>query len=234
MNTFPQLSEKLLSNALNFLFPISCVCCKKKGYYLCADCLNKIPLLESYIFSTTTLPNLTAETLSGVIPAAHYTNLKTAIYAFKYSRIKSLAAPFGNLMRRRLKKFLADNPGEWSVIPLPLHRRKKCSRGFNQNDLLSAECFKEYADPLSITLCLGKNNPLQRVKDTKSQTNLNGTQRIENVKKCFCVKDLESVKNKRILLIDDIITTGATLKEAADTLFYAGAKLVWGCVLAQD
>jgi ComF family protein len=137
-------------------------------------------------------------------------------------------------MRKRLKNFFIHNPGEWLVIPLPLHKRKKCSRGFNQNDLVSAECFKESTGAVSITLYLGKNNPLERIKDTKSQTTLNGMQRIENVKKSFCVKNADSVKNKRILLIDDIITTGATLKEAANTLSNAGADAVWGCVLAKD
>jgi ComF family protein len=132
-------------------------------------------------------------------------------------------------MQKRINIFLKNNPDEWIVIPIPLHRRKELERGFNQNDILTTTCFDSH-----LTILIGKSNPLKRTKYTQSQTQFKGAERVANIKQSFKVIDESKVKNKNIILVDDVLTTGATLREAALTLCQVGARRVWGFVLAKD
>lgn len=231
-----------LSLVYDLLFPISCIGCQTSSTYLCSLCLEAMPRSTHVIFGTHTIPSLTTEQFRGIIPAVSYRAsplFKEAIYLFKYKRVTSLARQLGELMHKRVQIFLAHNPLPWTVIPIPLHRRKEYARGFNQNNLLMHYCFGMYAEGTShagssITLLCGKDNPLKRIRDTKSQTDLTGVERVANVKGVFCVTDDRPVAGRNILLVDDVITTGATMKEAAHQLINAGARYVWGCALAQD
>ena len=140
----------------------------------------------------------------------------------------------GEAMRDCIAPFLARNPFAWTVIPLPLHRRKELARGFNQNDVLTKACFANYSGPKTISVLTGMQNPLRRVKDTKSQITLRSHKRLQNLKGAFTVVNASIIRNKNILLIDDVLTTGATMREAALTLKHAGARHIWGYVLARD
>lgn len=223
------------SLTIEFLFPIVCIACRKKGTYLCNPCLKNIPLSSHTIFSTKAIPHLTSSRFCGILSATRYTTtVKKALHLLKYKRIRELAYSLGEIMRYRMNIFLRNNPQEWIIIPLPLHNRKKCERGFNQNDLLTDACFRPLAEQRPIHLLTEKSNPLKRIKDTRSQTRLNGIQRIENVKGAFRVTNTDALKKQHIILVDDVLTTGATIKEAAQTLILAGAESVFGCVVAQD
>jgi competence protein ComFC len=108
------------------------------------------------------------------------------------------------------------------LIPIPVTRRTKTSRGWNQCELLALEIGK---------LDEGKNieiicNALLKTKQTEDQVGKSKIEREKNLKGCFAVKNPELIKNKNIILLDDIITTGATMKEARKTLLEAGAKRV--------
>lgn len=135
-------------------------------------------------------------------------------------------------MQKRIKLFLRQNNKPWVIIPLPLHKRKLLERGFNQNDILASACFADLE--FNATVLLGKHNPLKRVKYTSTQTKLKGPKRIANVEKAFAIVNIKDVADKNIIIVDDIATTGASLKQAAQTLLTAGAKQVWGFVLARD
>lgn len=219
---------------LDLLFPIKCFNCGKPKTHLCSKCLHSIPITDQIIYSTSSLPNLTANGLSGVIATADYQKAKIlgkAIHLFKYNRIRQLGETLASLMQIRIKPFVAEKSTEWLVIPLPLHRRKKIERGFNQNDIMAAACFQNLDQTKVLA---GKQNPLKRIRYTKTQTKLSGKQRLLNVQNVFQVTDVAAIKNKNIIIVDDIITTGSSIKEAAQTLKKAGARDVWGLVLAKD
>jgi ComF family protein len=234
--------KKFYQILLNIFFPVSCFNCKTAKYHLCPSCLSQIKIQGEIIYSTSSLPNLTCYNLCGIIAACDYQKsplLKEAIHLFKYNRIKKIGEILGGLMLESVRKFLRQNRIGWTVIPLPLYRRKLLERGFNQNDILARACFCQLGAetlpaPNSITVLTNKQNPLKRIKYTKSQTKLSGHERVANVRNVFQVVDALAVKNKNIIIVDDVVTTGATMREAALALGNAGARQVWGLVLAKD
>lgn len=140
--------------------------------------------------------------------------LKKAIHSFKYKFIKDLAKPLGKLL---LKKINFDYD---LIVPVPLHPKRLHWRGFNQAELLA----REIDDQKVI-------NILVKTKNTKPQMELSEKQRKENIKNTFqCFVNL---KNKTILLIDDVETTGSTLNECKKALLRAGAKEVRCLTLAK-
>ena len=111
------------------------------------------------------------------------------------------------------------------LIPIPLSDKKKKKRGFNQSEEI-AKIISE------VTKIETDFNCIIKVKDNKSQTELTRKERIENVKNTF--KIIKNIKNKNILLLDDVYTTGSTMEECAKTLKSAGANKVWGITIARE
>jgi ComF family protein len=105
------------------------------------------------------------------------------------------------------------------IIPVPLHRRKRLNRGYNQAEVLASHLGELLELPVDM-------RSLRRKLPTKSQTRMDARQRFANVRGAFEVRDRDTVKGMRILLVDDIITTGATLYECSRTLRKAGAGQV--------
>lgn len=112
-------------------------------------------------------------------------------------------------------------------VPIPLHRSKQRKRGFNQSSLLAKGIGEKFGIAMS--------EYLERVKNTKTQVNLPQAQRYENIKDAFGIKKQflsECKKYKQVILVDDIVTSGATLQEAGKILKKAGVERVWGITLA--
>ena len=148
-----------------------------------------------------------------------------AISRFKYGRFTRLARPLGD--------FLAEyQDPEFSfssldlVLPVPLHPKRLRERGFNQSLLLARHFSHKHSIPLDITA-------LYRSRPTQPQTQLSGPERQTNVRGAFEVRKPEAVAKKRVLLIDDVFTTGATIRECAKVLLHAGAKQVDVLTLAR-
>jgi ComF family protein len=112
------------------------------------------------------------------------------------------------------------------ILPVPLHPGRLRQRGFNQSLLLARYFGRKHSIPLDFTA-------LQRSRPTPPQTQLSGSQRQTNVRGAFQVRRPEGVSEKRILLIDDVFTTGATVRECAKVLLGAGAKQVDVLTLAR-
>ena len=151
----------------------------------------------------------------------HYQKL---IHAFKYQAKTSLGKRLGRILAEKLRE---DGilPGFDCLIPVPLHPARKRERGFNQSELL--------ADELSeVTHLPELKQLLKRIRNTKDQTKLTPEQRIENVKGAFALIDYDRIEGKKVILVDDVMTTGATLKECAKVLTKAGAKRVMGATIA--
>jgi len=168
--------------------------------------------------------------LKGLFCAASYENfiVKKAISRFKYKPyLKDLAPVLVSLIIAHLAKInkLSDF-GDFWLAPVPLHKRKLKLRGYNQAEELAKEISKVFKIPLL-------NNALIKTKNTPAQVELKKEERRENIKNAFLCKNPGAIKNKKILLVDDVFTTGATMEECARVLKNKGAKEVWGMVAAR-
>lgn len=142
------------------------------------------------------------------------------VHHFKYRKKTKLAKLFGQAMASIIKfDHILKNVD--IIIPVPLYWWKYLRRGYNQAALLSKIIAEEGSAQVA--------NIMQRIKNTKTQTRLNEEARRKNVFNAFTVK-LDSINDKRVLLIDDVLTTGATMNECARILKEAGAKRVYSCV----
>ncbi len=159
--------------------------------------------------------------------------MKEAIHALKYDRLHPTARGLGRMLAEAISQLAAEAPPEMLVVPVPLHQSKYAQRGFNQ-----ARSLAEYA-----LAYLRKSHPqwrltlasstLMRLRATESQTGLTPRMRRLNVRGAFMVSDLSAVNGKHVLVIDDIFTTGATVRAAAQVLVRAGAASVWVATLAR-
>jgi ComF family protein len=159
--------------------------------------------------------------------------MRAAIHAFKYNRMHPAARRLGEMLAQAMAQLVGEAPAEMLVVPVPLHRSKQAQRGFNQARLLA----KMVLDPLRRThpewkLTLASST-LMRLRATESQAGLTVRQRRLNVRGAFTVSDPRAVADKHILLVDDIFTTGATARAAANALMRAGAASVWVATLAR-
>ncbi|MGD0629245.1 MAG: phosphoribosyltransferase family protein [Terracidiphilus sp.] len=159
--------------------------------------------------------------------------MKAAIHAFKYDRLHPVARGLGRMLAQAIAQLAGEAPDEMLVVPVPLHRTKQAERGFNQARALaeSALGFLRKSHPQwRLTLA---SSTLKRLRPTTSQAGLTSHQRRLNVRGAFTVSDRSAVESKNILLIDDILTTGATARAAAQALAKAGAASVWVATLAR-
>ena len=140
--------------------------------------------------------------------------LRKLIQTFKYGGVVTLAKPLGGLLASALPREGAFD----MVVPMPMHWRRRWSRGFNQAELL--------AGVLSRRLGLRMVNAVRRSKATPPQAGLTGAQRRKNMSGAFVVPKPDRIQGKRILLVDDVFTTGATAAACARALKRAGAEYV--------
>jgi ComF family protein len=155
--------------------------------------------------------------------------LGRAIRQFKYRRRPHLVKELGRFLADRARDEFArdgENSSADLVIPVPLHARRRRSRGFDQAELLAEPVAKALSLPLGSTV-------MERVVNTPTLTRQSREQRAETVKGAFAVRKPREVAGKCVLLVDDVMTTGATCSECARVLKKAGAKEVLVCVLAR-
>jgi len=205
---------------LDILFPRFCLNCNREGSYLCPDCFSLIDISEKkYYF---------LKNLNGLFCPTSYDNfiVKKLINQFKYPPyIKELAKPLASLIITYFKILGESGLQDFILVPIPLHKKKLKSRGFNQASEIAKELSKNLAIPFS-------DNVLIKIKPTPAQVELKKEEREKNVRETFLCQKPEIIKNKKILLVDDVFTTGATLEEAGRALRRAGAAEVWGVVVA--
>lgn len=158
--------------------------------------------------------------------------MRDTIHALKYDRLHPAARTLGRLLAEAIGQLAGEAPAEMLVTPVPLHRRKQGERGFNQARLLAVEALRvlRRSHPeWRLTLA----DALVRARPTESQAGLSPRQRRLNLRAAFGVRDKAAVEGKDVLVIDDILTTGATARAAARALKDAGAKSVWVATLAR-
>ena len=227
--------KHLTNNLLNFVFPPVCANCKKPGQLICVDCSAKITWLNEPVCThcgrvvnqkTVRCPACLQTPLypiDSVRAAVIFAEpIPTIIHQLKYNGYFGLAKPLADLM--------VDAWSKWQkpidlVVGVPLHPSREKKRGYNQSDLLAYHFCNQ------VNLANDKK-ALQRVRNTTPQVGLKADERVTNVANAFTA-DSSRVAGKNILLIDDVCTTGSTLKAAAEALMVAGAKQVSGYCLAR-
>ncbi len=223
---------------LDILFPIQCVGCSKEGKWLCEDCFKLIklnqktqcPICGRTFYLGKTCPKCQRKTrLAGLIVACSYNNeiLQEAIRAFKFSFVKDLARPLSRLLIGRLEDLDFNlESSHFFLTFIPLHKRRLHWRGFNQAEALANSLASHYKiSVLSLLLRIRSTIPQSLVKDK--------VKRGKNIKNVFYCQNRELVKGRKIIIVDDVCTTASTLRECARILSRAGAKEVWGLVLAR-
>ncbi len=220
---------------LDIIFPKFCLNCSREGDYLCEDCQGLLDISGFHqTFSTKRLKDL-------YFPLSYQNFLvKKIIHQFKYQPfVKELSKTLASLIIEHFQ-LLDNKPDFFSfpenrsssqeanfiLIPIPSTKKRLKWRGFNQAE----EIGKELAIFLKISLL---NNVLAKIKETPPQVELSDEERKENIEGAFIVRNEELIKNRKILLVDDVYTTGSTMEEAARVLKGAGAKEISGIVVAR-
>lgn len=237
----PNLLKKIRGLLLDILLPIECFSCHLEGVYLCEKCFRKIKFNDNEDLKRVS-QNLKIPSLEKIFIAGNYEDiiLRDLIKKYKYSFI----LPLGKILARFLitfwnfqgnLNFMSKSLSPLLVIPISLTEKRSRWRGFNQAEILARE-FSEYFNyDLSLDL--------KRQGSKIPQANLTETERLENIKSAFTWEEknqpinsprgVSILSGRDVLLIDDVITTGATLNEAARILKDAGASSVYGLVLAK-
>lgn len=229
--------EKIKNFFLQILFPINCLYCGIENTFICNDCLLKIkinkfplcPVCKKLNFQKSPCPSCKKQTnIKALFSPCLYQDpkIKELIHIFKYKFIENLKNPLSYLMIKGLENE-KENLKNFIIIPVPLHKKRFKERGFNQSELLADKIGKHFQIPVF-------NNVLKRIKFEIPQTQIeNKEKRKENIKNAFQYNSFQSIKNRNILLIDDVTTTGATLNECAKILKQNGAKIIWAATIAK-
>ena len=234
MSVLPQVA-RLGGIALNLLFPQWCVGCGKKGDFICYSCRRSLPRIMPPLCPRCGKPQLSGILCSSCVswqaeidgirsPFRFDGVMRQAIHQLKYRNLRTLAAPLARLLNDYL--ITSPVPGE-VLVPVPLHRKRLRERGYNQSSLLARELGKLTSLPV-VDGCLIR----QRHAPPQTRTST-VDERQSNVADAFACGD-QRLRDKQVLLIDDVSTSGATLDACAAALKAAGATSVWGLVLARE
>ena len=197
---------KIFESLLDLIFPRRCETCRQASQEsLCPTCFNQIKLMKPHM---------------GIYSAAAYEGvLREAIHRFKFNKRKNLAEPLAILSVQYLSRLPDfDKNAVDLIVPVPLHKQRLHDRGYNQVELIVRIIGKYLEIPVLPAL--------ERVKHTEPQFNLKREERFTNITGAFKVSTPGAVYEKRVLLVDDIYTTGATINECTKTLRIAGAKKI--------
>lgn len=192
----------ILEKALNLFFPIKCGVCGKIGLPICKECEEKIKQYEI---------NLVQKDKFFIYK--YQDIIRNLLINYKFNDASYLANSFAYLIKNN-KKIYSILKSYDIIIPVPLHKKRMNERGYNQTELIS----KKLEIPIE-TKCLIKT------KNIKPQSTKTAKQRQIDIKNVFAIQNVDKIKNKKILLLDDIYTTGSTANECIKTLRKATNKI---------
>ena len=235
MLTHPSL-QKSTQALLDLLYPPKCISCKAANSWLCQSCFSRIPFITTSICNRCGTPvtagvipcqqckNNPLEYIDGIRSATSFDDnpIRPAIHSLKYRNHRAVVSTLTNFLVETYRRFhlVAD-----VIVPVPLHASRLRERGYNQSELLAKKMGEVIDMPLN-------TSTLQRIRPTRSQMTLGINERRHNVAEAFACVNFD-LSGRKILLIDDVCTTGSTLDACASTLKKNGADAVWGLTLAK-
>lgn len=229
---------------LGLLFPRLCHFCDAFGAHrrtsLCERCQDALKPTPSPICSQCGLPLSGLPDDRGLVCGRCLTNpppysrarygylysggLKEGIVRFKYKGRLYLGPTLGNLLVDAFNRYFPVHDYEL-IVPVPIHRKRLVERGFNQAVLLAAHLSDATGIP-------SDRSSFEKIRDTPPQVGLSRSDRLKNLRGCFSVTRRSPIPGRRILVIDDVATTGSTIAEATKTLLSAGAARADALALA--
>lgn len=228
------VTKSLKNLILDSLFPKKCVACGKWEDFVCNTCKENI--IFKFTQECPTCNTITAKgkycprcrknrNLTGVVAATYYKDpiVKELLHQYKYEGIFSMCAFLAAILAETLVR---EEVKAHIITFVPLSRKRRASRGYNQSELIAKELGKILKIPVWPLL--------SKSKETKPQVGLPKKERTKNLYGAFKLSAKESLEGKKVLLVDDVFTTGSTLHECAKNLKEGGAKEVWGAVLAKE
>jgi len=233
-NVLPPLTE-FKRVALDFLLPRWCIACGREGEYICHSCRQSLPSINPPICPRCGRPQPPGKPCRGCIgekaeiygiraPFLFEGVIRHAIHELKYRNLRAIAPTLAGF----LYDYLLENPIPAEVIvPVPVHEKRERERGYNQSALLARELGRHCGIPVV-------EGSLVRQGFTPPQArSASAVERQKNVADVFTCRG-KQLQGKRVLLIDDVSTSGATLIAGADEIKKAGATAVWGLVVALE
>lgn len=233
---------------LDLIFPKYCLGCQTEGSYLCSACQASLPLTNSlrcFICGQRSPTGHACQKcrqqnrsrLTGIIIASDWSNLllRQIIYEFKYRFVKELANPLAQLIISFLEIHWPSDLQitEIILIPVPLHKRRLAWRGFNQAQLLAKIIGQELGLPIANDILIRHRYSLPQMGITDKQQRKNNIQNAFALSPKIGLEQKIYLKNKIIILIDDVCTTTATLEACAKILQPLRPKEIWGAVVAR-
>jgi ComF family protein len=215
---------RFLDTILEIIFPSKCVVCQRGGAELCLSCISSSPQAER-------------KSAEWIFPLYDYRHppIKKALWSLKYYGRRRIALLFAEAIYEKMMEELGEmetlqNFKAPLLIPIPLSPKRTRERGFNQAELICREVIKinslRQGKRPRLALQL-KTDILLKPKDTEHQARIRDrAERLKNISGSFSITDSSGVRGKNIILVDDILTTGATLSEARRILKNAGARKV--------
>lgn len=239
--------RRFINALVDIVYPATCIVCKNSlkrkpsiEKFLCVECWTKIKRnlppfcyccgrhLEFNNFTKNICVSCIKKQLHfdrAFSPCVYEGVIKELIHEFKYKSKDYLGLVLSRLMVEFIREYNLPMEVIDFIIPVPLHKTRLREREFNQAQVLSNYIAREFNKMVL-------NDNLRRFRHTKTQTELEDTERLLNVKGSFALAKKEDIKGKNILLVDDVLTTGATASEAAYVLKNAGANIVFVLTLA--
>ena len=230
----PQL-VRLKGAAFDFIFPPYCVGCGREGAFICPACRQSLPRIIPPVCPRCGRPHSSGvfcpdcirwqADIDGIRSPFRFEGvMREAIHQLKYQNLRALAAPLAGM----LQEYLIASPLDIDVlVPVPLHRKRLRERGYNQTSLLAKELGKLINTPVvDDVLVRQRHTPPQARTATIEE-------RTHNIADAFACRG-NGLRGRRVLLLDDVATSGTTLDACATVLKANGVDSVWGLVMARE
>jgi ComF family protein len=225
-------NEVALNSFFDFFLPRLCASCKNKllpeEKIVCDECYSKLKIPDSSFLKEEyqikfSHPKLIEDFRAGLI-FEEDNPCRNMIHSLKYEKKYAVGIYLGrlvaNIFSEEIKKWCSD-----FIIPVPLYSVKKSNRGYNQSEFIAKGISKELGIPC-------KKNLLKRIRHTQTQTKLNALERRINVQNAFKLKNEIELREKKVILVDDVVTTGSTILECANVLKKAGTDKIFALFAA--
>lgn len=221
------LLQKFWARFLSVLFPTYCIACEKEGVSFCTSCRETIPLRGNFDHA-------------GIFSLWDYAHphVRQALLSLKYKNKRMVASGIAEslydaLFEQLAEKSMFNNPASllphsYILIPVPLSKKRFNERGYNQSELLA----KELSEKNTMSFIL-ETDVLYKIRDTETQVSVRDrAKRLKNISGSLAVRNDDKIRGRTVIIIDDVITTGATIEEARRVLLKAGARVVYGVTVA--